>query len=306
MQNELLFTVPQEYHEERIDKFVAFACELNVSRSAVQRLIKESAVLVNGGGVKPNFKLNADDIVSVALPSPTSSEPEAQNIPLDIEYEDDDIIVVNKQAGIAVHPGHGNADGTLVNGLLFHCPQIANVGEPERPGIVHRLDKDTAGLLVAAKTNDAHAALSQAFAERQVEKVYTAVVSGKPKTESFAITSSIARHKKYRQKMTIDPAGREALTECSLTQTLSGETGVFSLLNVKILTGRTHQIRVHLSSVGLPVVGDPIYSKRWERHNVPFLLLASVKLGFAHPVTGEPLTFTATLPDHIAEFIGRF
>lgn len=303
--NPVSLTVTEEYHGERADKFIACASELDLSRSLIQRLIKDGNIRINEAAVKQNHRVRTNDKIDIYLPEPEDFSAKPQELPLDIVYEDSSIIVINKQPGLVVHPGPGNWDGTLVNGLLFHCRDIARVGEALRPGIVHRLDKDTAGLLVAAKNDTAHKRLSEAFAQRRINKRYAAIVSGRPRQGRIVIDAPIARHRIYRHKMTVAPCGREALTECILIKSWLTQNGVFSLLDVKIHTGRTHQIRVHLSSLGLPVVGDPIYSKKREKYETSYLLLASVELGFEHPETEEPLVFKIPLPEHIKAFADK-
>lgn len=298
-------TVPDEGELERIDRFLTRSLEMDLSRSLIQRLIREGRIVVNGATVKPNHRLHTDDIVAISLPEPETLDLEPQDIPLDILYQDGDLAVINKPAGLVVHPGPGNSDGTLVNALLHHLQDLSSIGGIERPGIVHRLDKDTAGVMVIAKTDRAHRALSEAFAGRTVTKRYVALATGKPAREHLIIDSPIGRHPKYRHKMCIRDDGREAVTELFLKKLYHIHSGVFSLFDVLIHTGRTHQIRVHLASNGLPVVGDPLYSRKWEKYHVPYLLLASVLLEFKHPATGERMRFEIEPPVHIIEFIKR-
>jgi len=298
--------VPEEYHLERIDKFLACSLELDLSRSFIQKIMAAGNILVNGSSMKANYKLKTDDLISVQIPEPDTIDVKPENIKLDIVYEDSSIIVINKPPGLVVHPGHGNRDKTLVNALMFHCKDLSSIGGTIRPGIVHRLDKDTAGLMVAAKNDASHKNLAEAFSERKVLKEYSAIVTGRPPESSAVINKPLARHRKYRHKMTIDETGREAVSEYRLKKIWNTGQYIFSLLSVQIHTGRTHQIRVHLSSSGLPIVGDQIYSKKWDRYRVPYLLLASVNLGFAHPETGNELSFSIPLPAHIQDFMRRF
>jgi len=297
--------VPEEYHLERIDKFLTCSLELDISRTFIQKIIASGGILVNGLPVKANYKLKTDDLISVQIPEPDSADIKPENISLDIVYEDSSIIVINKQPGLVVHPGHGNWDKTLVNALMFHCKDLSSIGGAIRPGIVHRLDKDTAGLMVAAKNDVSHKNLAEAFSGRKVRKEYSAIVTGRPPANSAVISKPLARHRKYRHKMTVDETGREAVSEYRLKKLWNTGQYIFSLLSVQIHTGRTHQIRVHLSSSGLPIVGDPAYSKKWDRYRVPYLLLASVRLAFAHPETGEELSFNIPLPAHMQDFIRR-
>lgn len=301
----ITLTVPEEYHLERIDKFLVYASELNLSRSYIQKLIREQNIIVNELPVKANYKAKTDDTIRIIIPEDTDIPLEPQNIPLDIVYEDSSIIVINKQPGLVVHPGPGNWDKTLVNGLLYHCKDLSSIGGVKRPGIVHRLDKDTSGLMIIAKNDISHQKLTESFSQRRIFKEYAAIIVGKPKQKHEVINKPIARHRKYRHKMTLAEDGKEAVTEYMLKKIWNTEKYIFSMLSVRIHTGRTHQIRVHLSSSGLPIVGDPIYSKKWEKHRVPYLLLASVTLGFQHPESGEELEFSVPLPSHMNAFIQK-
>ncbi len=303
MSEKLEMTVPEEYHLERIDRALTLALELDLSRSYIQKLIKDANILVNGSPVKPNYKAKTDDHILITIPEPEVLDLVPQDIPLDIIYQDSDIAVINKQPGLVVHPGPGNHDRTLVNALLYHMKDLSTIGDTIRPGIVHRLDKDTTGLMVIAKNDAAHRHLVEEFSNRRVKKEYQAVVVGKPRKESDRIEAPLARHRLYRHKMTIDERGKEAITEYRLKKIYNSRQGLFSHLSVTIHTGRTHQIRVHLSSMGNPIVGDPIYSKKWEKYRVPFLLLAATHLGFTHPSTGEEMVFETELPPHITEFL---
>ncbi len=297
--------IPEEYHLQRLDVFLAHSLEMDLSRSYIQKLIKGGLILVNGEPVKQNYKIKADDGVSIELPEPESLDLEPENIPLDILYEDDSLAVINKPAGMVVHPGTGNWSGTLVNALLFHIKNLSGIGGTARPGIVHRLDKDTAGIIVIAKDDQAHRFLTDEFAGRNVLKKYIAVCAGKPAEDHGIIDAPIGRHPKYRHKMTIREDGREAITEFYLKKIWNTGTGVFSQFEIILHTGRTHQIRVHLSSRNLPIVGDPIYSKKWEKYRVPHLLLASMFLEFTHPRTGGRMKFEIPVPDHIMNFIKK-
>lgn len=297
--------VPEENNLERVDRFLPLALEQDLSRSYIQKLIHGGSITVNGKTIKPNYKVKTDDLVVVVIPEPEPLELEPEDIPLDIVYQDKSIVVVNKQAGLVVHPGPGNWNRTMVNGLLYHIKDLSSIGGVARPGIVHRLDKDTAGLMVVAKDDAAHQFLTAEFSGRRVRKKYAALVVGKPKTTRGLIDLPIGRHRKYRHKMTVDENGREALTEFTVSRVINSRLGVFTLLDIDLHTGRTHQIRVHLSSASIPIVGDPIYSKKWEKYRVPYLLLASVRLEFTHPATGETVSFTADIPAHMREFIDK-
>ena len=307
MEDKITVIVPEEYHLERIDRFLASSLEEDLSRSLIQKYIKDALILVNGDPVRSNYKVKSDDEIIITFPHEKTDTitPLPENIPLDIIYQDEHIVVINKQPGLVVHPGHGNNTGTLVNALLYHVKTLSTAGEPERPGIVHRLDRDTSGLMIAAKSNEAYHGLVAAFSSRLIDKRYQAIVTGKPKNDHGIIDLPVARHKKYRQKMSVDENGREAVTEYWITRIWHRAQGTFTLLDIKLHTGRTHQIRVHMSSSGNPVIGDQIYSKKWEKHKVPYLLLASTSLSFMHPVTGEELSFTIPLPKHITDFMEK-
>ncbi len=298
--------VPEEYHLERIDTFLASALEVDFSRSYIQKLIKGNSILVNGKEIKANYKVKTDDCISITLPEPDEIEIYPEDIPLNIVYEDDDIAVINKQPGLVVHVGPGNYTSTLVNALLFHVKKLSTAGDSYRPGIVHRLDRDTAGLMVISKTDEAYYNLVEQFSGRKVKKKYAAIVTGKPSEDSEIIEKSIGRHKKYRHKMTLTEDGKEAITEYRIDKIWHAPGGaVFTLLDVRIYTGRTHQIRVHLSSMGHPIVGDKIYSKKWMKYKLPYLLLCSTELSFSHPITGEEMMFNAEYPGHFKNFMAK-
>lgn len=304
-ENTIYVTVPDEYDLERIDRFLASSLESQLSRSLIQKLIKDEHILVNGASTRANYKVKTDDEIEISFPVEDIKLPYPEDIPINIIYEDDSVAVINKQPGLVVHQGPGNYESTLVNALLFHIKTLSTAGDEFRPGIVHRLDRDTAGLMVIAKTDEAYESLVEQFSSREVDKHYAAIVIGKPLKEHDVINKPIARHKKYRQKMCITDDGREAVTEYTITKIWHTPVGTFTMLDVKIYTGRTHQIRVHLSSMGNPVIGDQIYSKKWEKHRVPYLLLASTHLAFTHPVTEKRMEFSADIPPHMKEFIER-
>ncbi len=297
--------VPEEYHLQRIDRFLTGALEIDLSRNQLQKLIRAGAVLVNGSPVRQNYKIKTDDEIGIELAEPEEMLLEPLDLPLRILYQDDHIAVINKEAGMVVHPGPGNWERTMVHAMLHHLKDLSGIGGVIRPGIVHRLDKDTAGVMVVAKHDAAHRGLVEQFAGRTVRKEYAAVIVGKMRKEHDVIDMPVGRHKKYRHKMTITEDGKEAVTEYFVRKIWSGRNGIYSLLRLSLHTGRTHQIRVHLSSLGNPIVGDPIYSKKWDKYRVPYLLLASVLLEFDHPVTGERVSFSAETPGHIDAFIAR-
>ncbi len=298
-------TVPDEYHLERIDRFLTHSMEIDLSRSYIQKLIKDKNITVNAKEIKQNYKVKTDDIINIAVPEPKEMRFDPEDIPIDIIYEDDSIAIINKSPGMVVHPGSGNWNKTLVNALLFYLKDLSSIGGVIRPGIVHRLDKDTAGLMVVARNDNAHRFLTDEFSERRVKKEYSAVVLEKLQNDHGIIDKPIGRHPKYRQKMSVVADGREAVTEYRVNKVWSSRIGVFTFLNVMPHTGRTHQIRVHLSSMGNPIVGDPIYSKKWAKYKVSFLLLAAVSLEFTHPATKKKVKFDIPMPTHIEDFIQK-
>ncbi|MBP7584200.1 MAG: RluA family pseudouridine synthase [Spirochaetes bacterium] len=298
-------TVPEEYHLERVDRFLTGALEADLSRSYIQKLIKAGDITVNGEAIRQNYKIKTDDVIAISIPEPTQLDVLPEDIALDIVYQDADIAVINKRPGLVVHPGPGNWSGTMVNGLLYHLKDLSSIGGSIRPGIVHRLDKDTAGLMVVAKNDAAHRALTEQFAERRVKKMYDAIVIGKPDKGHDVIDRPIGRHPKYRHKMCILESGRDAVTEYTLKKIYNTSIGLFSRVEILLHTGRTHQIRVHLSSMGNPIVADPVYSKKASRFNVPYLMLAARHLEFTHPASGETVSFRAALPEHMEKFLNK-
>ncbi len=284
---EMIFTADGR----RLD--VLLSEQSGLTRSRVATLMEEGNVTVDGQTVtKAGLKAKAGSTVTLVIPAPKPAVPEAQDIPLTILYEDADLAVVVKPCGMVVHPAAGNEDGTLVNALLHHLDSLGGIGGELRPGIVHRLDKDTSGLLLVAKNDASQLALSEQLSERSMEKHYRALVEGNIREDSGRIEAAIARSKKDRKKMAVDEEGREAITEWTVLERGRGVT----LLDVHILTGRTHQIRVHTKHIGHPVCGDPIYGSP-KGAKVPRLMLHAYSLSFTHPTTGERLTFTAELPE---------
>lgn len=284
----------------RLDVYVT-ALDAAFSRAQVRRWIDEGLVLVNGSRpAKAGVRLRPGDRVEVWPPPPEPAEAEPQAIPLEILYEDAAIIVVNKPKGMVVHPAPGHAEGTLVNALLHHCPDLAGIGGVRRPGIVHRLDKETSGLMVVAKSEAAHRALVQALKERRVSRQYLAIVHGIPSVSAGTIDAPIGRHPRHRQKMAVLAAGgREAITHFRVLEAFER----FSLLELSLATGRTHQIRVHLAHIGHPVAGDTRYGPRRPELFDDGQALHAFRLRFAHPTTGEPLTFEAPPPPRFLEVL---
>ncbi len=259
----------------------------------LQKLIKDGDVLVGGQAAKPSYRVAAGYTLVVRVPPPAPlAAPPAPHIPLDIVYQDADLLVLNKPAGLVVHPAHGHTDDTLVNALLAHVPDLAGIGGVLRPGIVHRLDKDTSGLLLVAKHDQAQQALQDQFRTRAVDKVYLALVEGHLVPPRGRIDAPIGRDPRERQRMAVVPSGRPAQTEYRVLETLAETT----LVEAHLLTGRTHQIRVHLASLGYPIVGDRVYGHRKQRLALDRQFLHAWRLAFNLPSTGERVHFTAPLP----------
>jgi len=281
---------------QRIDKYIAEAIA-DFSRSFVQKLLDEERVTVGGQVPKASYKVEAGDVIVVRVPPPQTSEIRPEAIPLTIIYEDADIIVVDKPAGMVVHPAHGHSSGTLVNALLAHCQDLAGIGGELRPGIVHRLDKDTSGLLLVAKNDAAHQHLQNQFKQRQVHKTYLALVEGTPPAARGVVEAPIGRDPKRRKRMAVlRQGGREARTEYRVLEYFDQHT----LLEAEPITGRTHQIRVHLASIGHPIAGDRVYGFRKQRLPLQRQFLHAARIAFTLPSTGQPVEFTSELPDDLA------
>ncbi len=292
----LSLTVPEEGAEGRLDAWLASQAD-GLSRARIQALIKEGRVTCGGVAVKADAKLKPGQVVEIAVPAPVPALPQPEDIPLDICYEDHDCLVINKPAGLVVHPAPGHYTGTLVNALLHHCKDLGGVGGVERPGIVHRLDKDTSGLLVVAKNDAAMTGLVRLFQSGGVCKEYLALVHGVPSKPSGTVSSLIGRHPANRQKMAVvQRNGKQAVTHYAVER----ELRLASLMRCRIETGRTHQIRVHMRSIGCPVAGDRLYGSPSADRLLPVVparqMLHAARLAFAHPVTGDELIFKAPLP----------
>ncbi|WP_309122910.1 RluA family pseudouridine synthase [Paenibacillus sp.] len=285
---------------QRIDKLLSDALE-DVSRSQLQDWIRDGHVLVNGAAVKPNYKVAASDEVVVRPPDPAPTELVPENIPLDVVYEDRDVIVVNKPRGMVVHPAVGHPSGTLVNALMYHCKDLSGINGEIRPGIVHRIDKDTSGLLMAAKNDVAHTSLAAQLKEHSVTRRYVAVVHGVLEHDQGTVDAPIGRDPQDRKLFTVtDKGARHAVTHFVVTERFPE----FTVLELLLETGRTHQIRVHMKFIGHPLVGDPVYGRSKGRTmEVPGQALHAAVLGFTHPRTGERLTFEAPLPSEMQSFI---
>lgn len=292
-----------EGEEGMLDKYLSDKLE-DMTRSYLKKLISDDkAVLVNGNPAKPNYKLKPGDIIELAVPEPIELEIKAENISLDIVYEDNDMLVVNKPQGMVVHPAAGNYTGTLVNALLYHCgDSLSGINGEKRPGIVHRIDKDTSGLLLVAKNDNAHQKLSSQIKEHSLTRAYKALVHGNIKQDSGRIDAPIGRHPSDRKKMTItDKNSREAVTNFRVLERYGRYTFVECILE----TGRTHQIRVHMSKNGHPIVGDKTYGVKKEEFNLTGQLLHAYKVGFIHPVSGEYMEFVSELPDYYMNVLDR-
>ena len=286
----------------RVDKFIADS-DLGLSRSAVAGLIEKELVAVNGRSVSKNFKLSVGDNVEISVPDPVEYEAKAENIPLDIVYEDDYLLVVNKPKGMVVHPAAGNYDGTLVNALLYHCgDSLSGINGVMRPGIVHRIDKDTSGLLIVAKNDFAHSSLAGQIKEHSFTREYEAVVFGNLKDESGTVDAPIGRNPNDRKKMCITPKNsKNAVTHYTVIRRYKGYTHI----KCKLETGRTHQIRVHMAYLGHPVAGDRVYGVKNEKVSFDGQCLHAKKIGFIHPKTNAYMEFDSDLPDYFEKFLNK-
>ena len=297
-----IFEVPADCDGERLDLVLGQALS-GLSRSAAQKLMENGLVTCGGRAVKKNARAQAGDLVSVTLPDPEPAEARPENIPLDVVFEDDDIIVINKPRGMVVHPAPGHADGTLVNALLYHCGSgLSGIGGVIRPGIVHRIDKDTSGLLVAAKNDAAHVALSSQLADHSLSRVYRAVVCGRLRDDEGTIDAPIGRHPTDRKRMTVtEKNSRPAVTHYQVLARYNGYTYV----ECRLETGRTHQIRVHMAHIGHPLLGDTVYGRKKPEKGLDGQCLHAIRLELIHPTTGQPMTFDAPLPPWFNETLSR-
>jgi len=287
------FLVDKDSVNKRIDVFIAENMN-DKSRSYVKNLILKESITVNGQIKKSNYKVKENDLIEVTIPDNELLNVEPEDIPLDIVYEDKDVIVVNKPQGMVVHPAPGNYNNTLVNALLFHCKDLSGINGVARPGIVHRIDKDTSGVLVIAKNDLAHKKLAEQFKEHSMTRVYVALTEGLIKENEGTVDKPLGRHPVERIKIAIVPGGRRAVTHYKVLKTYENNT----LVECRLETGRTHQIRVHLSSIGHPLVGDPVYGYKKQRFNLQGQMLHAKTLGFIHPSTGEYMEFTTELPEY--------
>lgn len=284
---------------KRLDSYISGNMD-KISRSFAQKLIENHQVTINGKNEKASYKVCAGDNIQVDVPKAQGTKLKAQDIPVDVVYEDKDIIVVNKPKGMVVHPANGNPDGTLVNAILAMCKDsLSGIGGEIRPGIVHRLDKDTSGLLIIAKNNEAHVKMSKQIQDRLVTKKYIALIRGVVKDDEATIDMPIARSKVDRKKMAVDKDGKQAVTHFKVIKRYRG----YTLLEIKIDTGRTHQIRVHMAKIGYPVVGDMVYSNGKNEFGIEGQMLHAKSLEFSHPITGKKMHLEAPLPEYFTKVL---
>lgn len=295
-----IYTANEEQNNMRLDKYLS-SIITDKSRSFIQGLIEKENVIVNGKKVKSNHKVKKGDIVEVNIEEPEMLNVEPENIPIDIMYEDKDVIVVNKPQGMVVHPGPGNYNGTLVNALLYHCSDLSSINGVIRPGIVHRIDKDTSGVLVIAKNDEAHNKLSDQLKEHSMKREYYAIVEGRLKNDNGIINKPIGRNKKDRLKMGIVEDGKHAVTHYYVLERYNG----YTLVKCVLETGRTHQIRVHMASIGFPLVGDPLYGFKKQKFNLQGQVLHAKTLGFIHPSTNEYMEFNSELPEYFKKLVEK-
>ncbi len=302
MINAYLISVAPEKAGERIDKVICAALS-ETSRSAVQKIIDEGGVSVGSAVITKNYKVRSGDMIKVIIPEARELSVEAENIPLDIRYEDSDLLVVNKPKGMVVHPAAGNYEGTLVNALLYHCKDsLSGINGVIRPGIVHRIDKDTSGLLIVAKNDMAHISLAEQIKVHSFTREYQSVVYGKMKNESGTVDAPIGRHPVDRKKMAVTPKNsKNAVTHYNVIS----EYKDFTHLNLRLETGRTHQIRVHMSYIGHPVAGDPVYGPKKVIEYLSGQCLHAGLIGFRHPRTNEYIEIKSELPDYFTDFLRR-
>ena len=285
---------------ERLDKFIADNSD--ISRSYAAKLCEDGLVMLGGKPLAKKYKITGGEEIEIDVPKPEELSIEPEDIPLDIVYEDSDVIVVNKPQGLCVHPAPGNESGTLVNGLVYHCGgELSAINGVIRPGIVHRIDKDTSGLLIVAKNNEAHLKLSEQLKERKAMRKYVALVNGNIKEEGGTINKPIARNPVDRKKMAVVQGGREAITHFNVLERF----GQYTLVECILETGRTHQIRVHMTSIGHSIVGDPMYGIKKEKFNLQGQLLHAKTIGFVHPTTGEMMEFSSEIPEYFQKVLEK-
>lgn len=294
----IILNAPRESAGERLDKFIADNSD--ISRSYAAKLCGDCMVTLGGKPLTKKYKISGGEEITIDMPEPLSLSAQPENIPLDIVYEDGDVIVVNKPQGMCVHPAPGNETGTLVNALAYHCgEELSAINGVIRPGIVHRIDKDTSGLIVVAKNDKAHVKLAEQLKERKALRKYIALVNGNIKEEGGTINKPLARNPEDRKKIAVVLGGREAVTHFRVLERF----GQYTLVECVLETGRTHQIRVHMASIGHSIVGDPVYGIKKEKFNLSGQLLHAKTIGFVHPSTGELMEFTAEIPEYFEKVL---
>lgn len=300
--NSYCYKISSECEGQRLDKWLTLQEDIQITRSMLQKLISDGMVTVNGAVKLKNYTLKNNDSIEIVIPEPKPLDVKAQNLPVEIVYEDDDLLVINKPKGMVVHPAAGNPDGTLVNALLYHCDgKLSSINGVIRPGIVHRIDKDTSGLLIVAKTDLAHLGLAEQIKEHSFTREYEAIVCGTLKNDSGTVEAPIGRHHVDRKKMCVtDKNSKHAVTHYEVLETYQNR---YSHLRLKLETGRTHQIRVHMSYIGHPVLGDTVYGKAFP--GIEGQCLHAKKIGFVHPRTNEYLEFDSSLPEYFINVIKK-
>lgn len=289
----------------RLDRYLAKQ-EIELSRTMIQKLLEDEKVMVNGKKEKASYKVQQGDSIQIEIEEPKEVKIEAQEIPFEVIYEDDAILVVNKPKGLVVHPATGNWEGTLVNAIMAHCKDnLSGIGGELRPGIVHRLDKDTSGLLIIAKKDKAHIAMSEQIKNREVKKTYIALVRGTIAENEATIRMPIGRSNKDRKKMAVTKNGKEAITHFKVLNRYTTSKASYTLVELKIDTGRTHQIRVHMAQIGHPVIGDMVYSNGKNEFGIEGQCLHAKKLEFKHPITGKEMQLEAELPEYFTKVIQK-
>ena len=298
--------VVNEKDKLRLDSYIAKK-DNSLSRSMIQKLLEENKITVNGNNVKTSYKVQLGDKIQIEIEPPKEVKIEAEEIPIEVIYEDNDILVVNKPKGLVVHPANGNPDGTLVNAIMAICKDsLSGIGGELRPGIVHRLDKDTSGLLVVAKNDKAHINMSEQIKDRKVKKTYIALVRGIIAENEATINMPIGRSTKDRKKMAVNKNGKEAITHFKVINRYTTSKASYTLLEIKIDTGRTHQIRVHMAEIGHPVIGDMVYSNGKNEFGIEGQCLHAKSLEFNHPITGKQMKIEAPMPEYFESIINAF
>ena len=300
--NEVVFEILPEMAEERIDKCISSYME-DLSRSYIQKVIKEGHVFVNDTVVRANYRVKVDDQVKFVIPDSIEPDIPAQDIPLDILYEDKDILIINKPNDMVVHPAPGHYEGTLVNAIMYHCKDsLSGINGVMRPGIVHRIDKDTTGSIIVCKNDEAHNAIAEQLRTHDITRIYRAVVYGNVKDEQGTVDAPIGRHPGDRKKMAVNEKnGKRAVTHYTVLERF----GQYTYIECRLETGRTHQIRVHMASIGHPLLGDTVYSGRKPPCHLEGQVLHAMTIGFVHPGSGEYVEFETPLPDYFEKLLDR-